>query len=77
MWTTKGGKKAFIGVAVTYIDEDFKFHIHHLTLKLVAWNKYGHLLARPIGCFLICYGLHKKMSPISSFDSLAHVLVLI
>lgn len=65
VWTTKGGKRAFIGVSVSYIDEDFVFHMYHLTLKLVAWNKYGHLLARPVGRFLIRYGLHKKISPLS------------
>lgn len=61
VWTTKRGRRAFIGVSVSYIDENWKFHVHHLTLKLVAWNHYGALLAHPVGRFLIRHGLHKKM----------------
>lgn len=68
VWTTKGGKRAFIGVAVSYIDDDWQFHVTHLTLKLIAWNHYGALLARPVGKFLIRHGLHKQIGPCSFFS---------
>lgn len=61
VWTTRGGKCAFINVVVSYIDENWESHFVHLTLKLVAWNHYGHLLARPVGKFLIRHGLHEKI----------------
>lgn len=47
---------------MAYIDKDWQFHVTHLTLKLISWNHYGALLARPVGKFLIRHVLHKKIS---------------
>lgn len=62
VWTTKGNRYAFIGVSANYIDDDWNFQTIHLSLKLVAWNKFGYLLAQPVGRFLIMHELHQKIS---------------
>lgn len=62
VWTTKGNRYAFIGVSANLIDNDWNYQTIHLTLKLVAWNKSGHLLAKPVARFLIGNRLYKKIS---------------
>lgn len=62
VWTTKGDCYAFIALIACYVDDTFTFRTVLLTLKMVAWNHYGALLARPVGRYLIRHDLHKKIS---------------
>lgn len=61
VWTTKGNRYAFIGVSANFINDQWSYRTIHLSLKLVAWNKFGYLLAQPVARFLITHGLHKKI----------------
>lgn len=56
----------FIALIACYINDKYEYCRVLLTLKMVAWNHYGALLARPVASYLICHDLHKKMS-VSSF----------
>lgn len=67
VWTTKGNRFALIGVSANFIDDHWNYRTIHLSLKLVAWNKLGYLLAQPVARFLIAHGLHKKISLPSTF----------
>lgn len=62
VWTTKGNRYAFIALIACYVDSAFCYRRVLLTLKLVAWNHYGALLARPVARYLIRHNLHEKMS---------------
>ncbi|KAA1096407.1 hypothetical protein PGT21_015826 [Puccinia graminis f. sp. tritici] len=45
VWTTKGNRFAFIGAAAAYVNQDWKYTVRHLTLKMIPWKHAGHLLA--------------------------------
>lgn len=62
VWTTKGNRHAFIGAAVTYIDNQWAFVGRHLTLKLVAWEHKGKWLAEPMVNIFVKRGLVNKIS---------------
>ncbi|POW00867.1 hypothetical protein PSHT_12846 [Puccinia striiformis] len=48
VWTTKGNRYGFIGASITYVNDDWEYIVHHLSIKLVAWHHKGALLAEPI-----------------------------
>ncbi|OAV85625.1 hypothetical protein PTTG_30386, partial [Puccinia triticina 1-1 BBBD Race 1] len=61
VWTTKGNRFAFIGASVAYVNSDWEYTVRHLTLKMIPWKHYGHLLARPIASLLNKKKLFQKM----------------
>ena len=67
VWTTKGNRFGFIGASVSFIDNDWKYNVLHLSLKLVAWHHKGILLAKPIINILKKNDLHNKISTLLSF----------
>ncbi|PLW19737.1 hypothetical protein PCANC_07675 [Puccinia coronata f. sp. avenae] len=38
VWTTKGNRFAFIGAAVAYIDDNWKYVVRNLALKMLPWR---------------------------------------
>lgn len=60
-WTSKGNRYAFLGFAVSYIDENWKFIDHHLGLKLIAWYHKGEWLSEPLVNILRKNQLYPKM----------------
>ncbi|PLW45255.1 hypothetical protein PCASD_04035 [Puccinia coronata f. sp. avenae] len=61
VWTTKGNRFAFIGAAVAFIDSEWEYCVRHLTLKMIPWKHYGHLLVWPIATVLNKNRLYEKM----------------
>jgi hypothetical protein len=61
-WTTKGNRHAFIGAAVTYVDETWTYRVRHLTMKVVAWHHHGPWLAEPMVNLLVKRGIFQKIS---------------
>ncbi|OAV87867.1 hypothetical protein PTTG_29252 [Puccinia triticina 1-1 BBBD Race 1] len=48
VWTTKGNRQAFLGIAVTYINEDWVFRVSHLSLKMLILfcSIYNYIIAQ-------------------------------
>ncbi|OAV92304.1 hypothetical protein PTTG_27687 [Puccinia triticina 1-1 BBBD Race 1] len=61
VWTTKGNRFAFIGASVAFINSNWDYTVRHLTLKMIPWKHFGHLLARPIASLLNKNNLVQKM----------------
>ncbi|KNZ48270.1 hypothetical protein VP01_5787g2 [Puccinia sorghi] len=61
VWTTKGNRFVFICASVSFIDNDWNYVVKHLSLKLVAWNHKGILLAEPIVNVLAKHDLQRKI----------------
>ncbi|KAI7966513.1 hypothetical protein MJO29_002261 [Puccinia striiformis f. sp. tritici] len=61
VWTTKGNRYGFIGASITYVNDDWEYIVHHLSIKLVAWHHKGALLAEPIINVLKKHQLYGQM----------------
>jgi hypothetical protein len=59
---TKGNCYGFIGLAASFIDNDWNYIVLHLALKLIAWFHQGEFLAAPIVNFLQKHQLCNKIS---------------
>ncbi|POW09424.1 hypothetical protein PSTT_06841, partial [Puccinia striiformis] len=62
VWTTKGNRQAFMGIAAAYISDDWVFCICHLALKYISYTHKGKYLAVPFANILIKSSLHEKIS---------------
>ena len=62
VWTTKGNQYAFIGASVSYINDQWKYIVNHLTLKLIISHHKGKWLAEPLINVLKKNNLHDKIS---------------
>ncbi|KNZ50185.1 hypothetical protein VP01_4555g1 [Puccinia sorghi] len=62
IWTTKGNPFGFIDALVSFINNYWNYIVKHLSLKLVAWNHKGSLLAEPIVNVLAKHDLQRKIS---------------
>jgi hypothetical protein len=62
VWTTKGNRQAFLGISVSYISDDWKYHISHLGLKYIAWAHKGKFLAIPFTNIIKKFGLESRIS---------------
>jgi hypothetical protein len=62
VWTTKGNRYGFIGVSVSFIDNDWNYTVLHLSIKLVSWLHQGRYLAEPIINILKKHQLSNKIS---------------
>ncbi|PLW24859.1 hypothetical protein PCANC_25886 [Puccinia coronata f. sp. avenae] len=63
VWTTKGNRHAFLGIAAAYISNDWVFRICHLGIKYISWTHKGgpnnlqedqsptQSVAKPVRCF--------------------------
>ncbi|KAI9619825.1 hypothetical protein KEM48_008438 [Puccinia striiformis f. sp. tritici PST-130] len=61
VWTTKGNHKAFIGLSVCYINQNWEYVLQHLALKYVSWHHNGRYLAAPLANVLIKHGFQNQI----------------
>ena len=60
-WTTKRNCYGFIGSSVAFINDNWKFKMWHLSLKLVPWFQRGKWLTQPLVNVLHKHELYPKI----------------
>ncbi|KAK4052627.1 hypothetical protein OIO90_004255 [Microbotryomycetes sp. JL221] len=66
IWTMVGVRRAFLGCAISWMDNDFGFHSHFLLFKHLPDHHIGALTAEPLLSYLDRHKMLEKMSNITT-----------
>lgn len=72
----KGNLHAFIGASVSFVTNDWKYVVRHLSFKLVAWHHKGTMLAEPMVAILKKNNLYQKISILHLYSFLTFQFLL-